>query len=648
MDLLIPSSAQEVMMIESILINTYNPDPTLRAEAEASLNASLQQHNGLSSFLLFIREPTHARDLRLAAAIAIKNTARKYWRDDRLESTVFHISDEEKIFVRQHILEVLLLESDNSIRALISDTLKVYAEFDYPEKWPTLLPALVASITSQTNILILFNSLLALRKLVKKFEYKPKDARAPLDDIIHAIFPYLLSIADTIFAQNTRSLEAAQVVKMILKIFWSSTMYALPLSAQGLDVNAWFQFLAHVLDLDLESIEGDKETRTANPWWKAKKWSGRIMCQFIQRYGNPRHCSDDCVPFANYFKGTVANILLAPVMNTLLKKSQGTFVTDIVHRMCLSYTASAIEMSPSYKAVKPHLEFLLFTVIFPTLCLKAEDIALFNDDPTEFVRKNNSPTEEWVDPRVAAINLLQMLARYRQKDTLPRFMPFVYSLLQDYDRDVKTEKSCICKDGVIVAVSTMLTILNDAAVYASQIEPFLVLHVVPEFQSPAGFLRARACWSIEYFPESVWEKESTLQAVLKGLLQGLRDPALPVQTAAACSLRVLIGQEGAKDLLRPMLPDIVNEYFRIMEEVESDSVLGSLQEIVLQFGEEIQNLAPMIVSKLVEAFKSFSSGNQQDEDDEGAFAASQCLDTIGAVIEAIQVFSFVYLNFLKW
>lgn len=291
-------------MIESILINTYNADPALRHAAEASLHQILRQHNSLAAFLGFMQERNNHRDLRLAAAIAIKNKAREYWRDDKLSPDGFTISDEEKGHVRGIIVDVLLTETDNAIRGLLSDTMKVYAEFDYPERWPALLPRLVAAITQQADILQMFNALAALRKLVKKFEYKPKEARAPLDEIIHATFPHLLRIASTVFAQNTLALEAAQIIKMILKIFWSSVMYALPLSAQGLDVPAWFQLLIHVLEMNLETLEGDKEALTLNPWWKAKKWSGRLMCQFIQRYGNPRYAGDEYTTFANYFKVT--------------------------------------------------------------------------------------------------------------------------------------------------------------------------------------------------------------------------------------------------------------------------------------------------------------------------------------------------------
>ena len=37
------------------------------------------------------------------------------------------------------------------------------------------------------------------------------------------------------------------------------------------------------------------------------------------------------------------------------------------------------------------------------------------------------------------------------------------------------------------------------------------------------------------------------------MLGGLRDPALPVQAAAACSLRLLIAADGATEIIRPVL-----------------------------------------------------------------------------------------------
>lgn len=62
------------------------------------------------------------------------------------------------------------------------------------------------------------------------------------------------------------------------------------------------------------------------------------------------------------------------MVNLLIQKSEGAFLTTNVHRMCITYLCNSVEMSPTYKILKPHLEFILFGVIFPTLSLSQADI----------------------------------------------------------------------------------------------------------------------------------------------------------------------------------------------------------------------------------------------------------------------------------
>lgn len=226
----------------------------------------------------------------------------------------------------------------------------------------------------------MYNSLLALRKVAKRYEYKSKTDRQPLNDIVQVSFPYLQQLMTVVINHN--SIEAAQVMKMCLKIFWSATMYQLP-QVSGVDVNFWFQMIATILDKVLpEASEGlephgqpvDVEERPAWPWWKLKKWAARIASQFIQRYGNPRYADKANQQFASFFRAHTAAQLLAPVMNTLALRSKGRYLTDEVHRMCIGYVTSCVEMSPTYKILKPHLDFIVTGIVFPTLLLTDSDI----------------------------------------------------------------------------------------------------------------------------------------------------------------------------------------------------------------------------------------------------------------------------------
>ena len=58
-------------------------------------------------------------------------------------------------------------------------------------------------------------------------------------------------------------------------------------------------------------------------------------------------------------------------------------------------------------------------------------------------------------------------------------------------------------------------------------------------------MRSRAFWVIDYFEEEEFTEPGVLQPIVQGLLGGLADPALPVQAAAACSIRWGLLKKGA-------------------------------------------------------------------------------------------------------
>lgn len=87
-------------------------------------------------------------------------------------------------------------------------------------------------------------------------------------------------------------------------------------------------------------------------------------------------CTDNALPMSHHVSHLTSPIILSPPslplsLHVLLHHS---FLVDDVHRLCLAYVASCVEMSITYKVLKPHLSFILFSVVFPTLCLSPADI----------------------------------------------------------------------------------------------------------------------------------------------------------------------------------------------------------------------------------------------------------------------------------
>lgn len=91
-----------------------------------------------------------------------------------------------------------------------------------PLSLPPLLPA--------GDFLRIHNSLLALRQVAKRLEYKQNEERAPLKVIVTTALPVLLQmIVQLLEGAQGATLEAAMIIKLVMKILWSSTQFELPL-----------------------------------------------------------------------------------------------------------------------------------------------------------------------------------------------------------------------------------------------------------------------------------------------------------------------------------------------------------------------------------------------------------------------------------
>lgn len=93
----------------------------------------------------------------------------------------------------------------------------------------------------------------------------------------------------------------------------------------------------------------------------------------------------------------------------------------------------------------------------------------------------------------------------------------------------------------------------------------------------------------------------------------------------------MIEVEGAQVHLLPVLPHILNEYFRIMSEIGNDEVVVALQVIIDTFGEHIEPHAIALVTQLSNAFSNYIGAGE--EDDDAAMAAAQCLECINTVLK---------------
>jgi len=270
------------------------------------------------------------------------------------------------------------------------------------------------------------------------------------------------------------------------------------------------------------------------------------------------------------------------------------------------------------------------------MCLVEDDIDLFENDPHEFVQRQNSPLADFYDPRMSAITLVTDLVKHRGQDVTQNLLGRMTEILNRYAAAPPEAKNHVEKDGALLMFGSLAKFLLAKEKYANEIEGLLVTSVFPDFNSPVGFLRYRACWMVQQFSTVKWSDDGTnLRTLLQFMLQRLSDPALPVQIEASKALRFLIEAEGADETLLPVLPQLLTEYFRIMNEIGNDEVVSALQVLLDKFGDHIEPHATQLVTQLSNAFNQYCTAGEDDDDDDAAMAAAQCLECIATVLKGI-------------
>jgi hypothetical protein len=129
--------------------------------------------------------------------------------------------------------------------------------------------------------------------------------------------------------------------------------------------------------------------------------------------------------------------------------------------------------------------------------------------------------------------------------------------------------------------------------------------VLPELRNPQPFLRLRALWMYgEFCNHLKFKEESHMRDIVGLTFECLhKDPALPVRLAAAISMKELLRNDTACNMLKPHLKEILEAYLKLMTEIESEELVNALEEIVSLYNEDIGPFAIQLTEHLVNSFK---------------------------------------------
>ncbi|KAJ0837839.1 putative importin-beta domain, armadillo-like helical, exportin-2, central domain-containing protein [Helianthus annuus] len=623
----------DLQSLAIVLQAALTPNPAERKAAEDTLTKFQYTPQHLVRLLQIIVDGNWDLAVRQVASIHFKNFIAENWSPhDPDEQSKILPSDKD--LVRQNIL-VFVAQVPALLRAQLGECLKTIIHADYPEQWPALLQWVTHNLQDQQ----VYAALFVLRILSRKYEFKSDEERTPIHHVVEETFPHLLNIFSRLVQIGNPSIEIAGLIKLICKIYWSSIYLEIPKKLYDPNVfDAWMVLFLNILErpVPLEGQPTDPELRKSWGWWKVKKWTAHILNRLYTRFGDIKLQNPESKAFAQHFQKNYAAKILECHLNLLNAVRVGGYLPERVANLSLQYLSNSLAKSTTYSLLQTRLDVVLFEIIFPLMCFNDDDQKLWEEDPHEYVRKGYDIIEDLYSSRTAAMDFVTELVRKRGKENLQKFILFIVEIFKRYEQAPIEIKPYRQKDGALLAIGTLCDKLKQTEPYKSELEPMLVQHVFPEFTCPMGHIRAKAAWVAGQYAHINFSDPNNFRKALQSVVAGMRDPELPVRVDSVFALRSFV--EACTDLgeIRPILPQLLDEFFKLMNEVENEDLVFTLETIVDKFGEEMAPYAVGLCQNLAATFWKCMNTEADDEaDDPGALAAVGCLRAISTILESV-------------
>ncbi|PNP49445.1 hypothetical protein THARTR1_09767 [Trichoderma harzianum] len=641
----------EFATVRALLAASLDTNADSRRRAELQLK-QVEDHAGFLICLLDVLEAEQDASVRLATVIYIKNRVNRSWYQAEGIPSESSIAEEEKVRIRDRLVPILA-SSEGLVRQQLIPVLQRILQCDFPSRWPRFLE-FTLELLNTNNANSALAGLQCLLAICRAFRYKSNESqdRQHFDNIVEASFPRLLAICNELV--NQESDEASEMLHLALKAYKHATWLELSPYLRQDQINiAWCTVFLQTVSKALPAavVMSDVNDREKHHWWKAKKWAYFNLNRLFIRHGNPTSPGkqDGAVQFAKNFTNTIAPEILKHYLQEIEK---WVAKTSWLSRPCLSYILVFLDETVRPKEMwvhlKPHLTNLVTHFVFPVLCLSPEDVEQFEEEPEEYLHRKLNYFEEASAPDVAATNFLVNLTKNRRKEVF-EILKFVNAVVNEYEQSADDKKNHIAKEGALRMIGTLApVILGKKSPIADQVEYFLVRYVFPDFTSPLGYLRARACDTIEKFEQLNFQDQNNLLTIYRNILDCMADPALPVRVTAALALQPLIRHEVIRTSMQQSIPTIMQQLLKLANEADIDALANVMEDFVEVFATELTPFAVALCEQLRDTYlrivrellekesKAGDDGELYNDYDDKSITALGVLQTIGTLILTLE------------
>lgn len=604
--------------LAALLQRTLTDDAQTRKSAESELLRMETCKNYGVSTLLLTRRPDVEPVIRVSAAIAFKNFIKRNWKFDPNDETTDKadlIDAQERQLIKQHITSIMI-ESKEHIQRQLSDAMTIIGQCDFPDKWPSLIGELVASIQrSRYQDYDIINGVLQTAHSIfrhYRHEYASDrlwtEIKYVLDNFAQSfteLFVALMAASKGQISDATTTRAIYSSLVLCAKIFHSLNIQDLPAFFED-HIDVWMSNFLELLSINrIEALEtSDDEVGLME---QLRSEICEIASLYVQKYSSE---------FINYREKVAESIW------RLLTLTGHQTKYDLLVSNAIRFLITVAERPESRHIFQDPkvLNSLCQQVIIPNMEFREADEELFEDNPEEYIRKDIEGSD--VDTRRrASCELVKALSRNFEREIVDGFSQYIIVMLNNYSSNKK--QNWKSKD-VAVFLVTSMAVKGASRQHGTtsvsslvNIEDFYKQHILCDLDGAEGdldqlvILRADALKFITTF-----RNQLSLELLIPSLpliIKHLRAPNIVVHTYAAITIEKLLTMRDAKQTriapnqLEPFIESMITALFEVLNlpgSQENDHVMKAIMRL-FSFADSraivpfLPNVVPKIISKLV-------------------------------------------------
>ncbi|ETW81490.1 hypothetical protein HETIRDRAFT_125032 [Heterobasidion irregulare TC 32-1] len=648
----------DLQTLSNLFATTLNPNPNVHKAAELEIRRISGQEGMPAALLQIIGSDNVDLATRQACSVFLKNRVANSYALDPARTHPDNrnpIAPSDRAALKLSVLPLLSESPSRAITVQLASTLKTLVSHDFPDRWPELMSS-VKQMLASTNIRELGAGCIVVLEMIRAFRYRQRSDVLP--QIVAELFPTLVNIATQLLSSPPAGAEQEipAILHVILKTYRSSIILNLSAHQQSAEsLVPWGRLLFQVVNLQIpaEAVPADTDARERSEWWKAKKWAYGVLGRLFHRFGNPSQLPSamriEYGVFSHHFVESFApEIFKIYLQQVELYVSGQAWLSKKCQYQIFTFFTECVKPKSTWALLKPHFEMLVSTFVFPNLSFTPEKQELWDTDPVDYVRTSVDEYENYSSPVSAATTFLFQLVSSRSKTTFMPILGFVNSVLA-------SNPAAPQRFGALNMTAALGPFIMRHAEVKNNMAQFMSQHVLPQFTSPEGYMRAIACEVLGTVERAdiTWDSEENMNAHFRAVAAVMDDPELPVRVQSALALTEMVTtHEQVRAAVAPQVGKVIQDLLKLSDETDLDILNSSMEAMVEQFQDELLPVAAQLTARLCDSYlrlareslvqdenapkgADLDSLMESDGDDDKTYAAMGVAKTISTIVSSI-------------